>query len=322
VSFASPYLLAFLVAVPLAIAGIVWLERRREERAAAWAPAALLTNMVTRPPAWKRTLPTALLLVGLLLLLVGFARPKATFHVSSQEATVVYVLDVSGSMAANDDRPTRIAAAKKLIRTFVAKLPHGYRVALVTFSDHVSVVAPPTHDMTLVDAALTHAKTGPQGTALADAVAKAVHVGLSVKGAVKGKRPPATIVLFSDGGQTAGRLTAQQAAAYARSSHIPVNSVLLGTPDGVVQQKLAGGYTERIQVPAAAKTLQTITRLSGGRFAGRPALANVKSIFSELGSRVGQKLKTVEVTSGAAAAALVFMLTGGLLSGVWFRRIP
>ncbi len=47
------------------------------------------------------------------------------------------------------------------------------------------------------------------------AVAKAVHVGLSVHGSVKNKRPPAVIVLLSDGGQTAGRVTPQQAATYA-----------------------------------------------------------------------------------------------------------
>ena len=52
-----------------------------------------------------------LLLVGLTLLLVGFARPNATITVKKQDATVVLVLDVSGSMAANDSQPTRLAAA-------------------------------------------------------------------------------------------------------------------------------------------------------------------------------------------------------------------
>jgi Ca-activated chloride channel family protein len=271
---------------------------------------------------WRRRIPAALLLVGAAALLVGFARPRASVSVSTQEATIVLVLDVSGSMAADDARPTRLGAAKAVVRQFLAKLPHGYRASLVTFSDGEAVVAPPTHDMTLVDTALERAKTGPQGTALADAVGRAVRVATSVQGSVKGKRPPATIVLLSDGGQTAGRVTPQQAAAAARKAHIPVNSVLVGTPDGVVRQKLVGGYVEQIQVPAQPQTLQAISRLSGGRFLSSPRAVDARSIYSELGSRVGSRKKTVEVTPALAAGGLVFMLAGGLLSGLWFRRVP
>jgi Ca-activated chloride channel family protein len=321
-SFGSPLLLLALVAVPLAILGVWALERLRVRQAQAWAPAALLPNMVTRPGGLRRWIPTALLLLGVALLLVGFARPKKTVHVSTQEATVVLVLDVSGSMAANDVRPRRLVAAKALANRFLEKLPHGYRAALVTFSDHAAVAAPPTHDLDQVRAALARARTGPQGTALADAVVRAVRVGSTVRGSQKGKRPPAVVIVLSDGGQTAGRVTPQQAALRARQARIPVSSVLFGTPDGVVQQKLKGGYTERIEVPATAQALQAMSRASGGHYMAGPRGADVKGVYAELGSRVGKKRQTVEVSAVAAAGGLVFMLTGGLLSGVWYRRVP
>lgn len=321
-SFGSPGLLAFLVVVPVAAGLLVLLERRRERGATAWAPAALLPNMVRRPDSWRRYIPTALLLVGVALLLVGFARPRASFHVASQEATVVLVLDVSGSMAANDSQPTRLAVAKTIERRFLAQVPKGYRVSLITFSDHAAVIVPPTHNTALVSAALTRVKTGPQGTALGDAVARAVRVARSVKGTVRGHRPPAVAVLVSDGGQTAGRLVPQQAAAQARAAQIPISTIMLGTPDGVVQQKVQGGFTERIEVPAQPQALQLIARQSGGHFTAGAAAVNAKRVYEELGSRVGQRKKTVEVSAVAAAGALAFMLTGGLLSSVWFRRVP
>jgi Ca-activated chloride channel family protein len=321
VSFGSPLVLLCLLLVPAALALLWGLERGRERAAASWAPAALLPNMVRRPPSWRRTVPTALLLVGLALLLVGFARPTTKVHVSTQEATLVVVLDTSGSMAAADARPTRFAAAKAVARELAAQLPKGYRISLVTFSSASAVVTPPTHDVTLFRQALARAKTGPQGTALSDAVVHAVRVAQFVHGAQQGKRPPATIVVLSDGGQTAGRVTPQVAATDARNAHVPVNSVLFGTPDGVVQQKLQGGYVERIQVPAQAQTLQQMSRLSGGRFA-HGAAVDTRGLLSELGSRVGKKTKTVEVTPAVAAGGLVFMLVGGLLSGEWFRRVP
>jgi Ca-activated chloride channel family protein len=321
-SFGVPLLLLFLLAVPVAVALLVLLERYRSRRATAWAPAALLPNMTTKPKQLHRHLPTALTLIGVALLLVGFARPKATYHVKAQEATLVLVLDVSGSMAANDAQPTRFAAAKAVIQRFIANVPKGYRLSLVTFSDHVAVSAAPTRNMDAVSAALARAHTGPQGTALADAVARAVRVAALVKGSVAGHRPPAAVVVLSDGGQTAGRVSPEQAAAAALKAKIPVSTILVGTPDGVVQQKLKGGFTERIQVPAQPQSLEAIARGSGGRFTGGVAAVDVKGSYEELGSRTGRRKKTIEVSAAAAGGGLAFVLAGGLLSGLWFRRIP
>jgi Ca-activated chloride channel homolog len=322
VSFFAPFLLVFLVAVPAAVAGYVWLDRRRDRRASAWAAPSLLPNMTDRPAPWRRHLPVALLLVGVALLLVGFARPTATITVKRQEATVVLVLDESGSMAARDSLPTRLAAAKAVALRYVDALPSGYRMSVITFSDHVAVSAPPTHDLTSVRTVIDNAKAGPQGTALADAVVKAVNVGRSVKGTQQGARPPAVVIVLSDGGQTAGRYSPQQAAAWARQMKIPISSVALGTPDGVVLQPLKSGFTERIQVPVQPAPLQVIARTSGGRFTQGAANVDVKSTYSALGSRVGNQHKTVEVTAVAAAGGIVFMLAGALLSGAWFRRFP
>jgi hypothetical protein len=101
-----------------------------------------------------------------------------------------------------------------------------------------------------------------------------------------------------------------------------VSTVLVGTPDGVVQQKLKGGFTERIQVPAQPQSLETIARGSGGRFTGGVAAVDVKGAYDELGSRTGRRKKTIEVSAAAAGGGLAFVLAGGLLSGLWFRRIP
>jgi Ca-activated chloride channel family protein len=322
VSFSSPFLLLFLLVVPAAAAGWWWLERRREQRASAWAAPALLPNMVSRPPAWRRRLPTALLLLGLALLLVGFARPQATFSVSRQEATMIVVLDVSGSMLATDSNPSRLGAAKKAALDYVDQLPSGYRMSLVTFSDHTAVTVPPTHDLTLMRNGIKKAKAGPQGTALADAALRAVQVGSSVEGTQKSKRPPAAIVLFSDGGQTAGRVTPKQAAAKAKQAGIPITAVALGTPDGVVLQKLKGGFTERIQVPADPASLQLLATSSGGHYVHGVAGVSPKATYAELGSRVGNKDKKIEVTAAAAGGGLAFMLAAATLSGLWFRRFP
>ena len=321
-SFAAPTLLVFLLVVPAAVWMVVWLNRRRARRAAAWAPAGLLDNMVPRLGGGRRYLPIALLLAGLTLLLVGFARPRATIHVNRQDATVVIVLDISGSMAAKDAPPTRLGAARAAAERMVDRLPAGYRMAVVTFSDHAAVVQAPTDDKAAIRRVIERAHTGQQGTALADGVVRGVAVARSVGGRVGQRRPPAVVVVFSDGGQTAGNVTPQQAVAAARKARIPVSGVSVGTPDGIVQQQLRGGYTERIQVPVQPAVLRTIAQGSGGRFYPHVIDFDAAGTYAELGSRVGKESKRVEVTAVAAAGGLAFMLAGGLLSGIWFRRMP
>jgi len=102
---------------------------------------------------------------------------------------------------------------------------------------------------------------------------------------------------------------------------VPVTAVAVGTPDGVVNQALKGGFTERFQVPVKPAALQTIARASNGRFVSGAQFVNVDATYASLKQRAGHKRKAVEVTSAAAGGGLAFMVAAALLSGVWFRRL-
>jgi Ca-activated chloride channel family protein len=321
VSFEAPHLLVWLLVIPVAVGLYALLESRRDRRAAAWATPALLPNMVSRAPAWRRSLPFALLLFGLALLLIGFARPTVTHTVKRQQATVVVVLDVSGSMAAGDLQPSRLAAAKATAYRLVNALPHGYRASVVIFSDHSAVIAPPTDDLNSVRAAIARAHTGPQGTALGEAVYHAVDVARRVPAQSNGKRPPASVVVLSDGGLTAGRVTPQQAAKRAAGSRVPIFAVAFGTPQGIVRQQLQGGFEEQIQVPVSDTVLQQFAHWTGGRLWTSPAEFDPRVVYRNLDARTGTQRKTVEVTAVAAGGGIAFMLAGAGLSGLWFRRL-
>jgi Ca-activated chloride channel family protein len=320
-TFGTPWLLLGLLVVPLVVGGYLLLERRREREAAAWSTPSLLPNTVTRRPGWRRIVPFALFLVGLTLLLVGFARPQAKISVPREGATVVLALDVSGSMDAKDVKPTRLAAARESASEFVENLPSKYRVALVTFSDHASVKVPPTYDHDQILRALPK-KAQQEGTALGVGVSAAVLVAQRAVGKTKPGEPrlPAAVLLLSDGAQTAGRVDPTDAASEARKLQIPVSTISLGTPKGLLIRKIPGG-TEQIQVPPAPAALRQVAQITGGTFFQARSAEQLKQVYKDLGSRVVKERKTREITVAATGAALAFMLAGAAFSGYWFRRL-
>jgi len=97
-----------------------------------------------------------LVLLALAALLVSLARPQALALVPKEQATIVLVMDVSGSMNADDVEPTRMEAAQRAASRFLDRLPARFQVGLVIFSSEAETLVPPTTDREAVRAALAH----------------------------------------------------------------------------------------------------------------------------------------------------------------------
>ena len=116
------------------------------------------------------------------------AGPHVTRSAPVENATVVLVVDTSRSMLSTDVRPTRLDAAKTAARRFLERAPDKLRVGLVTFSGDVSVGAVPTRDRERVRrsvAEISRWQAG-GGTAIGDALARAVELGRSAFGETGG----------------------------------------------------------------------------------------------------------------------------------------
>jgi Ca-activated chloride channel family protein len=317
-SFQWPLALLLLLLVPaVTVAWIAW-QRRRDRFAARFANPLLLPNVVDRAPGWLRYLPLAIMLVALAAMIVGVARPHAIVSVPREEATVVLAIDTSRSMTANDVRPTRLGAARSAAKAFMEKVPAKFRIGVVAFGSRAVVALPPTQDRLLAEQAL-HALRPGEGTALGDAVVLGVQLGQKHR-AADGALPPTALLMISDGAAEGGRTTPAAAIRKARSLHVPVYTVLVGTPDGVVTHTLTGGFTERIRVPTNPKTLQQVARETGGRFFVARDDANLREIYDRLGSRLGKKRESREVTDVFAAGSAGLLFAGAALSLFWFRR--
>jgi Ca-activated chloride channel homolog len=319
-SFELPLALLGLIVVPLLVALYVMRERRRRDYASRFTTVGLLPNLVDAAPGWRRHLPLALLLVGLTAMVVGVARPHASLSVKREEATVIIAVDSSLSMRAQDVRSSRLAAAQKTARAFVDELPKKFRVAVLGFSGRPYVAVPPTEDRDLVHTAINSLRTG-EGTSLGDAIALGVKLAKQER-ASDGTVPPTAMLVISDGAQKTGRTTPAAAAMQAAAAHIPIYSVVIGTPDGVINVPVAGGFQAQLRVPVDPDTLRLVARASGGSTFTSPDNTQLRVVYQRLGSRLGSRKESREITDLFAGGSAAFLIAGGALSALWFRRVP
>jgi len=321
VSFAAPLYLLALTALPLLVLAYILLDRRRALVQSRFASPALFPELVARPPGLRRHLPPLLLLAALAVLLVGLARPQALLSAPSEKATIVLAIDTSRSMAARDVRPSRLEAAKRAALSFLQRAPAKYRVGVVAFATDARVVAPPTHDRQLVAQALAELRPG-EGTALGDAVVKAVQISEAESDAAFGPASPTAVLLLSDGVQEGGQVRPEAAARLAAERGVRVSAVSLGTPEGVVEVPLAGGFRQRVHVPPDPATLEMIAARTKGMFFRAPTVTQLEGVYRDLASRLGSERKWREVTVAFAGGGLALLLLSGALSLLWFRRVP
>jgi Ca-activated chloride channel homolog len=285
-------------------------------------------------------------------LCAALSRPHVHRFVVNDNATIVLVLDVSGSMEAQDVRPTRLVAAQKALHAFLAKVPARLKVGLVLFAGEAQVATPPTTDHALVAQAVDDAGffRGFGGTAIGDAIATAVRVGLRSAGltgdsvtalsspqqlatyVTAAPRPASTLVsilFLSDGHQTRGVLTPSEGSNKARAAGIPVYTVALGTTGNTTMRGFPGGSQGfgggggfgRPGLAPDPKTLRGIADRTGGKFFRARSAGAVEQAYSALGSTLGRKSGSVEVTDWFLVGAAILLVLAGVLSALWSPRL-
>lgn len=279
--FAAPGRLWLLVAVLALAFAYLLVQRTRAPYETRFADVDLLASVMPCRPGWRRHLPAGLLLVTLLALTTGFAKPSADVKVPRSRATVIVALDVSASMTATDVSPTRIEAAKTAAVAFVQSLPKTFDVGLVSFSGTAAVVVTPTQDRTALTDAVTALPLG-GGTAIGDAVGTSVTAAQAVAGSIKA---PVRIVLLSDAGNTVGQ-SVDQGAQQAVGAGMPVTTIAYGTPDGIVYL-----HGQAIPVPVDTETLRGLAQTTGGQSYRAQDSGRLKDVYDNIGKEVGPTSK-------------------------------
>jgi Ca-activated chloride channel family protein len=286
------------------------------------------TTRTGRALGWRRHAPAAVFLLGVVALLVGLARPEAEIDLPRREGTVILAFDVSSSMKAKDVAPTRIAAAKKAARTFVAQQPSSIRIGVVAFSDAGYVVQPPTRQKQDVEDAINRL-TPAGGTALGRGILTSLGavtgkpITLDPEALQAGEAQPnvkfvgsAAVVLLSDGDNTA-QLDPVAMASVASQAGVRIFPIGLGSAEGAVVD--VDGY----QVATALNTevLRGVAKQSGGTYFSAQDAAALQRVYDRIDLKLQVSGRTTEITAIFAGVGLLLFLVAAGLSMRWYGRV-
>jgi len=325
------------VLILLPLFGIIYLiQQGRRKQIAAQYSGFGITGEDSRGPGWRRHLPPLLFLAALTILIIASARPQTMVSLPTQEGIIVLTFDVSGSMAADDLKPTRMEAAKAAARDFIDKQPSTVQIGIVAFSDGGLSVRPPTSDKDALHASINQL-TPQRGTSLASGILVSLNsIAVSRAGDAthfysnltpapaptptpvpQGTYIPAVIILLTDGenNENPDPLAAAQAAA---NQGVRIYTVGVGSAAGTTLH--VNGFTVHTQLDEAM--LKQISQMTGGSYYNAESAQDLKNIYDDLDPQLTIKPQKMEVTSLFAGAGILVLLVGGLYSLVWFSRVP
>jgi Ca-activated chloride channel family protein len=249
-------------------------------------------------------------------------------NLPSQHDMVILAMDVSGSMRADDVKPTRLAAAQAAARAFVKDTPRTTRIGVVAFAGSAALVQAPTSDRDSVNAAI-------DGLQLQNATAVGAGILASLKAifpdqefevqpqrkaalnpVAPGSYGSAAIILLTDGQTTTGP-DPVDAARLAAGRGVRVYTVGVGTPEG---QVLTGeGWSIRVRLDEDA--LKVVADLTRGEYFFAGNAIDLKKVYEALTTRLVMEKKHTEVTALFSAIAAALAMVSAALSMLWFNRI-
>jgi Ca-activated chloride channel family protein len=350
IEFKQAWALVSLVAAPLLVVFYIWMQRKRLRQAQKFATLSIVQEMISKGPGFRRHIPPIIFLIAIMAMMVALARPQAVITLPSREGTVILAIDVSGSMRADDFKPTRIEAAKAAARAFVEKQTDATRIGIVTFSSYAALVQPPTTNKDLVLRAINRI-TLQRRTAIGDGILTSLTTILGNESdAVSPFSPsytnprttpnqpgpsftptvhsPAIVVLLSDGQSNTG-ISPLDAADRAAAAGVRVFTIGVGTVQGTVIQGFGGGGPGGpsgggggFRTFLDEKTLKQVADTTDASYFHADDEQALVKIYEGLDAETILRTEKTEITFLFTAIGIGFMIVSAFFSLLWFNRMP
>ncbi len=327
ISFAYPYLLYLLLIIPVFV--YFYIRKFKSGTPEIHFPS-LGIFKETKKSLRERLvhLPFTLKMLSLALLIVAAARPQ-TFSTSENVYTeginIVMLLDISGSMLAEDLKPNRLEAAKKVIDEFIQGRKSD-KIGLVIFARESFTQCPLTIDYSVLRELLKEIKSGmlEDGTAIGIAIANGINRLKDAKGKSK------VMILLTDGVNNAGEIDPITAAQIAKDYGIRIYTVGVGTRGKAPYPFMTpfGKQYQMVPVEIDENTLRQIAKITGGKYFRATNNAKLREIYKEIDKMEKTRVKVTSYKHASekfytyAGVGLLLLLLEILLSNSYLKTLP
>ncbi len=284
------------------------------------------------PSFWVRSLPVlnfARFLV-IVLMIFALARPQSSQsreQITSEGIDILLILDISGSMRAEDFQPdNRLHAAKAVIHDFLGDRKND-RIGLVVFAGESFTQCPLTLDYQVLGNLLLNIEIGmlEDGTAIGDALANATN-RLRHSTAVS-----KIAILLTDGENNAGDIDPLIAAQAANALGIKVYTIGMGQEGGApvpYRDPISGMWYSRERTYVDEKMLKQISEITDGRYFRATDNQKLAEIYKEINQlettqiEVTEYIRYKELAAYPLIPATLLLILEIVLSNTRLRKIP
>ena len=325
------YLLLLLLLIPY----LLWyiLYRKRSEPTFTMSDTYAYNSI---KKSWRMRilhLPVFLRIVTFICIVIILARPQthnSWGNKSVEGIDIMLAMDVSTSMLAEDLKPNRMEAAKKVAAEFISDRAND-NIGLTIFAGEAFTQCPMTTDHASLLNLLQGVRTDIASRGL---IADGTAVGMGLANAVsrlkESKAKSKVIILLTDGSNNMGDISPLTAAQIAKSLGIRVYTIGVGTNTVAPYAVTVGGTTQYVNVPAEidTKTLKDIAQSTDGGFYRATNNAELKEIYNDIDRLEKTKMdvkkfsKRYEAYEPFALIAILSLLLEILLRLTILRRIP
>ncbi|MDX2371005.1 MAG: VWA domain-containing protein [Colwellia sp.] len=266
ITFAWPWLL-LLLPLPLLV---YWLPQKHNNRssAALKIPQLMQNSSVNIITKTSKKSPLIILSLCWLLTVLALSQPQwlgDAIDIPTKGREMMIAVDLSGSMqiedmSLNGSTVNRLDMLKVVLGSFIERRT-GDRLGLILFADDAYMQTPMTFDRKTVKQMLDESVLGLVGkkTAIGDAIA------LAVKRFDAKQKSNKILLLLTDGQNTAGKITPDQALELAIAKDITIYSIGIGA-DVMLQQSLFGTRRVNPSSELDEKTLTKLAKQTGGKY--------------------------------------------------------